>query len=240
MENDRNTNEEENTNNLNIKPDYPDIDDVKISNSNENSNNENNAPGENLAPIKERSGSTKSFKDIYFRVSNPITKEGIKNYIQYTVECSLNKQIIYKRYSDFDALRSKIVERWPGLYVPNIPKKKIVGNLESAFIGMRCKQLNNFANKLVDLPYFFNSDEVKFFLSSEDVEKSLNKLPKESYDELLMKYKINLLNYYKEDNKNVEEKIQKINTFMNKVLVKTLTTLRVSFKLFFIYCKYFN
>lgn len=222
-------NEEDTSNSENIKPDYPDDESLKIQN-NVLTNNSEQYPGTDKE-AKNRSNSFKS-KDTYFRVSNPVTKEGIKNYIQYTVECSLNKQILYKRYSDFDALRQKIVERWPGLYVPNIPKKKLVGNLESTFIGTRCRQLNNFAEKLLSIPYYFNGEELKFFLFSEEVEKSLNKLPKESFDEILMKYKLYLLNFYKEDGKNIDDKIQIVNNFMNKVLVKTLTTIRVSFNYF--------
>jgi len=33
-----------------------------------------------------------------------------------------------KRYSDFFALRTKLLERWPGLYIPGIPPKKTIVN----------------------------------------------------------------------------------------------------------------
>lgn len=164
-----------------------------------------------------------------FKVYNPITKEGIKNYTLYTVECSLTKNVIYKRYSDFDNLRQKLAERWPGIYIPNVPHKKIVGNLETSFIELRCRQLDTFSNKLCKMPYLFFSDEVKYFLTSDDVEKALNKLPKENYDELLMKYKKQFVNIIKEgSNQNIEDDINKCTNFMTKVLVKTLTTLKVS------------
>ena len=35
---------------------------------------------------------------------------------------------IWRRYSDFEVLRQTLVERFPGLYVPPIPKKKVIGN----------------------------------------------------------------------------------------------------------------
>lgn len=199
--------------------------------------NQNEKPQENQITIdqkdsiedKIRSSSVSSKNEHYFKVSNPLTKDGIKSYTLYTVDCSLIKNTVYKRYSDFDALRSKLVERWPGVYIPNIPHKKIVGNLESSFIEMRCRQLSNFTNKLAKLPYLFYSEEVKFFLNSEDVEKSLNKLPKESYDEVLMKYKRIFLNVIDESkSSNIDEDINLCSNFMNKVLVKTLTTIKVS------------
>ena len=106
----------------------------------------------------------------------------------------------------------------------------MVGNLESAVIELRCKQLDRFCKKLLQMPYLFNSPEVKFFLNSEEVDKTLKKLPKETYDEILIKYKTSFLNIVKDTyqkDKNMAADIEICNNFMNKILVKTLTTLRV-------------
>ena len=51
---------------------------------------------------------------------------------------------IYRRYSDFEVLRTTFVERWPGLYVPPIPHKKKIGNKEASVIQERCFLLNLF------------------------------------------------------------------------------------------------
>lgn len=168
-----------------------------------------------------------------FSVCNPITVEGVRNYVQYTVICSKlkkdNKNIeIFKRYSDFDCLRAKLLERWPGIYIPNIPHKKIVGNMDNEFVSLRLKLLNKFCFKLSKLPHLFNSDELNMFLKSDDVEKVLNKLPKEGYDEILMKYKKVFVNSIKEDSTATEQNIQKCSNFMNKVLLKTLNSIKVS------------
>ena len=32
-------------------------------------------------------------------------------------------------YSDFELLRAKLLERWPGIYIPYLPEKKAIGNL---------------------------------------------------------------------------------------------------------------
>jgi hypothetical protein len=62
----------------------------------------------------------------YMIVTKPIKKEGLKDYIVYTVVTNKLNEPIYKRFSDFYALREKLLERWPGVYIPNIPHKKIV------------------------------------------------------------------------------------------------------------------
>jgi hypothetical protein len=182
-----------------------------------------------------RSSGSKEYKDAIFSVSNPITKEGMRNFTMYTVECNLIKNIVYKRFSDFDSLRSKLLERWPGIYIPNIPKKKMTGNLDTALIEMRCKQLDSFVKKIIQMPYLLNSPEVRLFLNSEEVDKTLSKLPKETFDEILIKYKTTFLNIIKDplqDNKNTAADIEKCNNFMNKILVNTLTTLRVRLIIF--------
>lgn len=38
---------------------------------------------------------------------------------------------VYRRYSDFEALRAALVLRWPGCYVPPVPPKKAVGNMDA-------------------------------------------------------------------------------------------------------------
>ena len=44
----------------------------------------------------------------------------------YTIKIKGQEERVYRRYSDFYALRAKLMERWPGVYIPNIPPKKAV------------------------------------------------------------------------------------------------------------------
>lgn len=44
---------------------------------------------------------------------------------------------VIRRYSDFDSVRQIMLNRWPGCYVPAIPSKKMVGNMDSQFIEDR-------------------------------------------------------------------------------------------------------
>ena len=61
-------------------------------------------------------------------VTDPVLiKDGITSFMSYSLCGSLVPQQIPRRYRDFDSLRNKLTERWPGVYIPNIPHKKAVG-----------------------------------------------------------------------------------------------------------------
>ena len=80
---------------------------------------------------------------------------------------------VYRRFSDFNTLRKAMVKRWPGVYIPPIPEKKAVGNMDSKFIEERRQLLEKFCLKVSELPHLFYSDEFKVFLRSinQDLEK---------------------------------------------------------------------
>ena len=68
------------------------------------------------------------------------------DYIVYTVlgMDRSGKLEIQRRYSDFEVLRQTFVDRWPGLYIPPIPKKQSFGNKEQVIINERQFLLNLF------------------------------------------------------------------------------------------------
>jgi hypothetical protein len=107
-------------------------------------------------------------------VLDPIKKEGFSSYVVYTVKAKYLKDPLSRRYNDFHILRSKLIERWPGVYIPNIPPKKAVGNLESKIINYRMKILNKFCTRICKYKYLQTSEEFTTFLSNaSDVEKEL-------------------------------------------------------------------
>ena len=58
-------------------------------------------------------------------VSDPIlNKDGVNQFTSYTLQGAKLPESLSRRYRDFDALRKKFVERWPGVFIPNIPHKK--------------------------------------------------------------------------------------------------------------------
>ena len=123
-------------------------------------------------------------------VSDPIyIKDGVTGYTSYSLQGSKIQETLSRRYRDFDALRKKLVERWPGVFIPNIPHKKTVGNTDKEIVGMRIQMINRFLKKLSQIDYLFNSDEMELFLqNSSNVGKTLENIKEQTYEELLKKF----------------------------------------------------
>jgi hypothetical protein len=101
-------------------------------------------------------------------VADPVIKDGLTKYVLYAIRGSDRDGTfeIYRRFSDFAVLRKTMVKRWPGVYVPPIPEKKSMGNLDAKFIEERRKQLEKFCLKVAELPHLFYADEFKIFTRS--------------------------------------------------------------------------
>lgn len=71
---------------------------------------------------------------------------------------------IKRRYRDFYALRMCFIERYPGLYVPPVPKKK-VSNESRVVLQERQFVLNIFWKDVTCCPYLMESEEFRVFIS---------------------------------------------------------------------------
>ncbi|MCQ2820933.1 MAG: hypothetical protein MJ252_27055 [archaeon] len=138
-------------------------------------------------------------------VSDPVlNKDGITSYTSYTLQGTRVPESLIRRYRDFDSLRSKLQERWPGIFIPNIPHKKTVGAKDKEVVDMRIEMINRFLNKISNIGYLFNSEEMDTFLqSTNDVAKNFDSLPKQSYEDLLKKYSMTFTEF--DDNYDVLE-----------------------------------
>ena len=123
-------------------------------------------------------------------VTDPVlNKESTISFTSYTLKGSKIPEPVSRRYRDFDALRRKFVERWPGVFIPNIPHKKTMGATDKDIVGLRIEMINRFLKKLSNIDYLFNSDEMELFLqNSNNVPKTLDNIKEDSYQELLKKY----------------------------------------------------
>ena len=109
-------------------------------------------------------------------VSKPIINDGIKKFVSYTLGGSAIGQEVSRRFSDFYSLREKLIERWPGVYIPNVPPKKAVGNTDSKIIDKRIRLLNRFCYQLSTVNFLFESEEVKLFQSNgNEIAKAISK-----------------------------------------------------------------
>ena len=129
-------------------------------------------------------------EDQQLYVSDPVlNKEGVTQFTSYTMQGSKIPEPLSRRYRDFDALRRKLIERWPGVFIPNIPHKKTMGNTDKEIVDLRVEIINRFLKKLSKIDYLFNSDEMELFLqNSNNIPKTLENIKSDSYQELLKKY----------------------------------------------------
>lgn len=49
---------------------------------------------------------------------------------------------VMRRYSEFNFLRKKLNERWPGVFIPAIPTKQILGKNDAQVTQNRLRFLN--------------------------------------------------------------------------------------------------
>ena len=173
---------------------------------------------------------TNDVSGIKISVTDPVIKDGLNKYVLYAVRGADRDGTfeIYRRFSDFNTLRKAMVKRWPGVYVPPIPEKKAVGNMDSKFIEERRSLLEKFCLKVAELPHLFYSDEFKLFTRSSniDLEKALNALPEVNPEELIKKYE---LNFSQLSGKEINtEIVLKITSFQNyaKKIASMLTNFR--------------
>ena len=129
-------------------------------------------------------------EDQQLYVSDPVlNKEGVTQFTSYTMQGSKIPEPLSRRYRDFDALRRKFIERWPGVFIPNIPHKKTMGSTDKEIVDLRVEIINRFLKKLSKIEYLFNSDEMELFLqNSNNIPKTLDNIKPDSYQELLKKY----------------------------------------------------
>jgi hypothetical protein len=129
-------------------------------------------------------------EDQQLYVSDPVlNKEGVTQFTSYTMQGSKIPEPLSRRYRDFDALRRKFIERWPGVFIPNIPHKKTMGSTDKEIVDLRVEIINRFLKKLSKIDYLFNSDEMELFLqNSNNIPKTLDNIKPDSYQELLKKY----------------------------------------------------
>ena len=154
----------------------------------------------------------------------------MKKYVAYSLKGTAVQTEVTRRFSDFFSLRKKLRERWPGVYIPNIPPKKAVGNLESAVINSRTRLLNVFCQKLFQFTFLFESEEVKLFQSDQpEIAKVLEKMPPLSNEEILEKYREAFPDYYEAYDVILGK--GKLSEFL-LFLKRTLTNIKVSFHLF--------
>ena len=112
------------------------------------------------------------------------------SYIAYTMDGTDITEQLTRRYSDFFALYEKLLQRWPGVYIPRIPPKKMTGNQDPILIKTRMRLLNRFCLNLSNIEYLYKAEETNIFRNNiPDVANAINKLPELNYSDMLNRMK---------------------------------------------------
>jgi len=139
-------------------------------------------------------------------------------YVSYTMDGTDVTEQLTRRYSDFFALYEKLLQRWPGIYIPRIPPKKITGNTDPTVIKTRMRLLNRFCLNLSNIDYLYKAEETNIFRNNvPDVANAINKLPELNYSDMLARMK----EAFPEYNENYDvivgkSKISEFESFLNK------------------------
>lgn len=78
-----------------------------------------------------------------------------------------------RRFRDFDWLFTQLVEKWPGLIIPPLPEKAIVGKVSGAdftpeFIEARRKHLETFLRRVTSHVELHHAEALQVFLEASD------------------------------------------------------------------------
>ena len=150
-------------------------------------------------------------------LSSPELIEGgffSKSYITYLITTKEPSLSVRRRYSDFVWFHQTLLELYPYVVIPPIPKKNKIGidNFSNVFIAKRKRYLEKFLKWLLANPVIKNSQLLYDFLSIEkDEDLNNKKLEYQKVDRPM-----NLLEFYAKDGKmNLDISKEKQTYFQN-------------------------
>ena len=173
-----------------------------------------------------------SVENLKINISNPEKVGGgffTKTYVTYLVTTNEPKLSVKRRYTDFVWFHQMLVDLYPYLVVPPIPKKMVgVDNLDKLFIYKRMRYLEKFFKWIIVNPILKNSKIFYDFISVEKDEDFAKK--KSEYQK--MNKPLNLIEFQCVNkkmnlivNKEKETYFQKMteNTNNNEILLNNLS-----------------
>ncbi|CAD8056925.1 unnamed protein product [Paramecium sonneborni] len=159
--------------------------------------------------------------EITLQVCDPKIIAGLNKFIVYTIKgMDKNGQFdIQRRFSDFKTIRSFLLTKWPGCYIPPVPPRKAFGNLEQQFIDERRLMLEDFLKKIATLKYLWYSEEFQVFLKTPgEIEKALLSVPKITNEEIINKYQDAFSDLSgREINREIIQKINDFKAYIQKI-----------------------
>lgn len=166
------------------------MDEVKETGDEEEVKGDERAEYEDTRPVIEYDPNAK------IKVMDPSKHSGtISGHTEYTLK-GIDEQgefSVTRRYKEFYSLRNLLTKNWPGFFIPAIPPKVKLGKNDEDVVQERCYLFNRFMRHISEIPYLWDSEELKLFLRPAlSVSQSLNLLPAPTTDEILKKMQISM------------------------------------------------
>ncbi|CAD8078955.1 unnamed protein product [Paramecium sonneborni] len=95
-----------------------------------------------------------------------MSTEILGRYASYKIQ--FNQNIICRRFNDFVHFYDVLLANYPGIFIPRLPEKQAMGNLEEGFLRIRRRMLQQFLNSLFKRQIIWNSPETKQFLNEQN------------------------------------------------------------------------
>ncbi|MCQ2817506.1 MAG: hypothetical protein MJ252_09605 [archaeon] len=144
------------------------------------------------------------------------------DYTVYNLRGKFSEKEFNRRYNDFFTLRETLTKRWPGIYIPGIPPKKLFGKNDRTTINLRNRTLNKFCGKIANIHYFEESEELKIFLNPNladtEVSRTLSNLPNYNYQNILNNYEKYFSNYAQSQGEFNDNIYQQFNSYLDSWL----------------------
>lgn len=96
----------------------------------------------------------------------PVTVSGINKHVGYTAKKrdKNGEGTFTRRYTEYIILRRKLAELWPGVFIPCMPSKTLMGSSEEQVIRSRTKYILHFWRQLSFYDRVYYSEEVAIFM----------------------------------------------------------------------------
>jgi hypothetical protein len=215
IDNNNNIENNENQNNNNIEEQNKNEEINTKSNINEN--NENNIQNNNDSSSKNSAKKDALNIPVYI-ASCKLTHINNIPLVYYLLKGNLVYQDIYRRYTDFELLREKLVEIYPCIFIPGLPPKRILGNQDTKISDMKIKLLNHFLKKLTENKELLQSPITKIFLTKDpNFRFNLDRLKRGNPKEINENFKQTFVNFNKNEFK-YEESTKFIDYFVKVIL----------------------
>jgi len=91
-----------------------------------------------------------------------------------------NLLCVHRRYSDFVWLQQQLADAFPGLIIPPLPEKHVIGRFNEPFLSQRQRSLESFLRRIASHEQLRDNQFVKAFLEADNLEETKERVARMS------------------------------------------------------------